>query len=298
MLAVGVVAGAMVSMAALPAGASVSIWPPLPGNTWTLNGTGSVDGSGNLFLTTDGQFGAAGSAWDNTVMNTANLDVQFTATISPAVHANGSTGADGMVLVFANPADTQTTALGDQGGGLGFTGVTGGNTAIDGVGIALDTYQNNNDPSNNFVGIITGGTDLDKTWAATVTNTNVSSPNPGQYTNTYDSSLPSLFGTHTYQVTYVGGVLEVLVDGSPVLHTTISLPSTSLVGFTGSTGGITDSHEVSAYSVSNDGGQTPTPSGGVIGGIAIAVLVAVGFTAITLRRRMSRRTVTARIHGS
>ena len=72
------------------------------------------------------------------------------AGISAAFDAfiGSGSGADGMTFTLADASVTKPTALGDNGGGEGFSGITG-------IAVSLDTWKNTNDPSNNFVGIAT-----------------------------------------------------------------------------------------------------------------------------------------------
>src|ERR1039457_3624619 len=64
-----------------------------------------------------------------------------------ALLENG-TGADGLTFALLNAA-SGAPGLGASGGGLGFSGNSG-------VAVALDTYQNSQNPSANFVGVATG----------------------------------------------------------------------------------------------------------------------------------------------
>ena len=53
-----------------------------------------------------------------------------------------------MTFTLADASVTKPTALGNNGGGEGFSGITG-------IAVSLDTWQNTTDPSSNFVGIAT-----------------------------------------------------------------------------------------------------------------------------------------------
>jgi hypothetical protein len=98
--------------------------------------------------------------------------------------------------------------------------------------VALDTYKNGTDPSSNFIGIATGSDPVtagNLVWAATTT-----------------ANVPPLRGTVRHiTVTVASGTLTVSVDGTQVLSAPVTLPMSTLVGFTGSTGGLTDRHAVS-----------------------------------------------------
>ncbi len=249
--------GAMLAaaMAAPIAGATSVAWPP--DATWTLNGNAAV--SGTTLNLTQNLSNQDGSAWLNTPLASANLDVTF------QVQMGVPWGADGVTLSFANPSTNPATTLGSSGGGLGFT-TDPTHVGVSGVGVALDTYQNVNDPSKNFVGILTGGTAAAKTWLATKTLTS------------------SLYGSHNVEVTYVGGILTVLVDANQVLSTAVSLPSSVRVGFTGSTGGLTNVHSISNFSLSN-GAELST--GGPNGALVVTTVAGVAFavSGVAWRRR-------------
>ena len=84
----------------------------------------------------------AGSAFWPTPVPGAGITAAFDEFIGPGA------GADGMTFTLADASVTAPTALGANGGGEGFSGITG-------VAVSLDTWQNGADPSSNFVGIAT-----------------------------------------------------------------------------------------------------------------------------------------------
>ena len=99
--------------------------------------------------------------------------------------------------------------------------------------MCLKTSLSKGEPSNNFVGIATGGTADVLTWAATSTAVG-----------------PLRTGTHDVDVQVnVAGMLVVTVDGTQVLDTAVTLPLNALVGFTGATGALTDIHTVRAVTI-------------------------------------------------
>lgn len=104
------------------------------------------------------------------------------------------------------------------GGGLGFSGLTG-------TALAVDTWKSARDPSNNFVGITTGGVNDALTFASTSTAVG-----------------PLRTGTHTFTVT-------VTADGRTVLDQAVQLPPSVLVAFTGATGGTTHQHTISNVAI-------------------------------------------------
>jgi hypothetical protein len=192
--------------------------PAPDGAGWTLNGSAALSGS-DLVLTRAVN-AQTGSALYGTAVPSATLRARFTAVIG------GGTGADGMAFVMLDPAQATPQALGGTGGGLGCAGLSG-------VAITLDTFRNVNDPSSNFVGVATGGTGDALTYAATAT------------------AIGDLrTGSHVIDITAAVGHIHVSVDGKPVIDTPVSLPGSVLVGFTGATGGLNDTHTVQAAAIS------------------------------------------------
>ncbi|MFE1377584.1 choice-of-anchor D domain-containing protein [Streptomyces sp. NPDC058740] len=210
------------------AGTGVTVPGPDAGG-WKLNGNAQVSGS-DLALTqaTPDQRGSA--VWPVPVV-TDGLKASFTATIG------GGTGADGLTFALLDPARTTPSALGAAGGGLGYS-------ALPGVAVTLDTYDNGtNDPSSNFVGIATSGSGAALTYASTTTN------------------VPNLrSGRHTVAVAVSGRTLTVSVDGTQRLSTSVaSLPPTAFVAFTGATGGLTDIHSVRKADITATAYAVPPP---------------------------------------
>jgi hypothetical protein len=192
---------------------------PAPGGAgWSYNGAAVMNGT-DLVLTPATTF-QAGSAFNSTVVPTAKLHAHFTAQIG------GGTGADGLCFAILDATKASPTAVGVNGGGLGFSGLPG-------VAVCLKTSLSAGDPSNNFVGIATGGTADHLTYAATSTAVG-----------------PLRTGTHDVDVQVnVAGMLVVTVDGTQVLDTVVALPSNALVGFTGGTGALTDIHTVRVVTI-------------------------------------------------
>jgi hypothetical protein len=201
---------------------------PKPVTTsWSTNGAAGIAG-GWLTLTTPLQF-RAGSSFFEHPLSSAHLTATFKSRIG------GGTGADGQTFVLASPAEGASPAsLGEEGGGLGFGGIPG-------VAVALDTYQSQGAPSSNFVGISTGSA-MPGTlkWLATST------------------AVPSLRATRTVKVEVDEGTIAVSVEGQHVLSASVSLPPQILVGFTGATGELTDTHQVAVTSIV--GAPTPKTS--------------------------------------
>ncbi len=191
---------------------SAPIVPPAAGG-WQLNGSSVLSGS-TLVLTPPATNQAGTAFWPSPVP-TQDFTTSFDETMDQG------TGADGIALVFADPAaGALPTSLGHDGGGLGYSGIPG-------VAATLDTYKNVSDPSGNFVGIATGGTGDQITYLAT------------------NSSIAALTSsTHHVTITYTAGVLTMYLDGAQVLSSPVAIPANALIGFAGATGASTDRQSV------------------------------------------------------
>ena len=111
--------------------------------------------------------------------------------------------------------DGRPTSVGSTGSGLGFSGIPG-------VAVALDTYQNAVNPSDNFVG---------------VTNGPISSGTPGELDwLTTDTAVTPLRTTHVFRVTLVNGTLTVAMDGIVLFSTPVTVGPDVLLGFSGGNG--------------------------------------------------------------
>jgi len=196
-----------------------SVPSPILGG-WRLNGASALSGA-DLVLT-PAKATSAGSAVYPQLVSTDSMAVRYTTSIT-----GGDKGADGLALELLDPAFENATALGAYGSGLGFGG-------LHGVAVTTDTFMSPGDPSGNFTGIATGdGTYVDRlTYVATAT-----------------LAAPLRNATHSWLVTYSGGVLSVAVDGVTVLTHPQTLPNTVLIGFSGGTGGRYDTQSVRNVSV-------------------------------------------------
>ncbi|HEY1449824.1 MAG TPA: L-type lectin-domain containing protein, partial [Solirubrobacteraceae bacterium] len=181
---------------------------------WQLNGSAALEGA-SLALT-GAVANQAGSGFYPQKLDPHNLSIEFELSIG------GGTGADGLALVFADASKATPTALGENGGALGFGGIPG-------LAVAFDTFKNSANPSSNFVGVSNGlaGTGL-LHWLGTV---NVTPP------------LRNV--THKIKVTTTGGAIAAYIDGAKVGSLAVTLPSSAYIGFTGGTGAMTDRHAIS-----------------------------------------------------
>jgi hypothetical protein len=211
--------------------APLSVPSPVNGG-WQLNGSAQLVTSGtppNLQLTQATNW-QAGSAFWSTPVPGVGVTASFDAFIGPG------NGADGMTFTLADATKNNATALGDVGGGEGFAG-------INGVAVALDTWKNTNDPSNNFVGIATASSSMQSV----------------NYVTTNASIAPLVNNVHHFVVTTSSAGLTVTMDGSQVLNYTASLPQYVLLGFTGATGGFNDIHQVQNVQITA-GPPPPVPT--------------------------------------
>ena len=168
---------------------------PSPGTGWSHNGAATI--SSGTIQTTPASQSVAGSSFLEEPLESRHLVVEFEQTIG-----SGSGGADGQTLTFADATKAGPTALGEDGGGLGFAGISG-------IAVAFDTFQNSVNPSNNFVGISDGAGTTAGTlhWLSTST------------------AIPALrTGTHKVKVETLNGTITVWVDGSQALSTAVTLP--------------------------------------------------------------------------
>jgi hypothetical protein len=201
---------------------STSLIPDPSAGGWTLNGSAAITGT-TLNLTHGTTTNEAGSAFWPSSIATSQFTVSFDASIG------GGSGADGLTMVLADPSrGAKATSLGANGGGLGFSGIPG-------LAVALDTYKNSVNPSNNFAGITDGPAQKADLlhWQQTTT------------------AIPKLFGaTRHLVVAYSAGTLTVSIDGATVMTRAVALPPRVLLGFSGGTGGLTDQHSISHFSIS------------------------------------------------
>ncbi len=241
--------------------APFSVSPPVSGG-WQLNGSAQLNTTAspaNLQLTPAASY-LAGSAFYPTPVPGVGITASFDTYIG------GGSGADGLTFTLADASVTQPTALGVNGGGEGYSGITG-------LAVSFDTYQNAVNPSNNFVGIANGpvtGAGNELNYVATNTN------------------IPPLRNTlHHFVVTTTSTGITVTMDGTQVLNYVTTLPAYVLVGFSGGTGGTDDIHQVQNVAITS--GPPPsaptvgsvTPNSGTSAGGTMVTLTGTAFTAAT-----------------
>jgi hypothetical protein len=234
--------------------------PPPTSGGWQLNGNAVLNTTvspANLELTPATNWEVGSAFWPSPVTS-AGISASFDMFIG-----SGS-GADGLTFTLADASVTKPTALGDNGGGLGFSGITG-------VAVAFDTWKSTVNPSNNFVGI--GTTNSEQQQVNYVTT---------------NSSIPALRNTvhHVVVTTNTNGI-SVTMDGNLVLAYNVTLPPKVLIGFTGATGGFNDIHQVQNVNISV-GALPPaptvtavSPTSGTTSGGTLVNITGTGFTGAT-----------------
>lgn len=188
----------------------------------------------------------SGAAWSTVKQQVAGgFEVHFAMRMSDGgppdllVAGNTDPGADGLVFVIQNMSQT---ALGGQGIGLGYQGMTSS------LGVEFDTFLNpgEGDPSGNHVSIHTGGlgaNNADESFsigAAVI---------PG---NLYDNQV------HQVVIKYVPGTITVSLDGVVILTAPLTLTNIggnsildaqgkAWAGFTSATGAAFGTHDILSW---------------------------------------------------
>lgn len=209
--------------------------PALNTSAWTHSGSASATSATAASLTSATSFQAGSSVYDTPVPSNG-LHVSFDG------YMGDGSGADGMTFSFLDPSNT--SRLGSDGGGLGYSG-------LNGVAVALDTFQGSADPGFNFVGIATSGTGSNLNYVAT------------------SQAVPTLRELHHYDIAVVGGRLIVSVDGLNVFDEAVPLPANVLPAFTAGTGLYNDTHQVSNVVITT-GNALPASGGGMLPGFSNA----------------------------
>ncbi|WP_424969908.1 lectin-like domain-containing protein [Dinoroseobacter sp. S76] len=209
--------------------ASAAQSAPVPFSDLQLNGNASLNAAEDTLTLTESVDYQNGSAFLDTPIAITG-QTAFSAAFELSFSNPRGGGADGIVFVVQN-APAGPVAQGFNGGGIGYEGITKS------VGVEFDTWQNTQfaDPDGNHVGINLNGS-----------VTSIATGTPGFTIETTDA----LFAW----VEYDGTTLDVFAA------TTDVKPGTSLVsadldlfdivgpqayfGFTGSTGGASNLHQV------------------------------------------------------
>ncbi|MGI3782664.1 MAG: lectin-like domain-containing protein, partial [Janthinobacterium lividum] len=224
----------------------------LPSGSGTVANNASITG-GNLVLTPNAGNKAGIGLYGNPVAVGAGVQVEFTYT------STGGSGADGIaffVLDASQVSSASAVVPGGYGGGLGYaddgrTGITGGV-----LGIGFDTFGNFSAADQ---GPQTGTSRLPN--SIDIRGAGNAATSGYALLNT-TAFAPGIDGTRTAKVTLIPNGTSTLVsvavstDGGKTFTTVINslsvaqaLPSSVYYGFSASTGGSTDLHEINAMAV-------------------------------------------------
>jgi Bacterial lectin len=188
------------------------------------------------------------------IEGSSSITVTFDLTMKGGSHSFG-TPADGATVDLLDD-NVRLPVVGTDGGGLGWTG-------LHGIGVAFTTFDDATkgtdcgDPSSNFIAIIDGARCVAGSPCSGICMRYVLGHFAG-------SSLPSLTGrTNKVSVTFTStgtttGTILVSINGHEYLtESNLTFPRKAFLGFTGATGGDTDTHIISDFT-GIDSRVTPT----------------------------------------
>ncbi len=204
------------------------------GSGWTVNQSGTYSKptaiTGDVLTLTDGNTNQACSAFDSSeVPTTSGFTASFTYTATPG----GSPEADGVAFVLqTSPAGA--SALGEQGGDLGFGGISG-----PGLAVGFSVYN----VGTVFSSATAGGTLAVGTYQST-RPVNLENADPKQVVLTYNASTQSI--TEQLTDTVTGDTKTITIPN--VNLAAIFAGSPAYVGFTGASGGFTATQKISNFS--------------------------------------------------
>ena len=175
---------------------------------------------------------------------TTSFHTHFQFVLTPTVNDQ----ADGVVFVLQNDARGDT-ALGGNGGGIGYGNANGGTAITPSVEVELDTYQNTWDPNANHVGVMINGDQTTHVAVATPTFA-LASATP------IDVWIDYTAATTTLQVflSNTGGTkpaTALLTTAAVNVFTTVG--AAGYFGFTGSTGGSSETQVLNSWILSLEG---------------------------------------------
>ncbi|MBJ7519712.1 MAG: DUF1929 domain-containing protein [Solirubrobacteraceae bacterium] len=190
---------------------------------WQLNGSSTITG-GALQLTAAAADQKGSAFYPTPVTVGTGITVEYEATV-----ADGS-GADGLTLALADPArGAVPTSIGGGGGHLGFGGIPG-------WAVALSSFPNGTQSQGNFIGISDGA--LAGAWQTLNWRAAAALGTPLQNT------------TRRVKVTLTRTSISASIDGGLTVTHAATVPERILLGFTASTGGLTNRHAISNLTVS------------------------------------------------
>jgi hypothetical protein len=223
-------------------------------STQGLNLVGNAIQSGTIVKITPSAPSNVGGTW---ATNKQAVNMGFTTTFRFNItdqHAWDQKGSDGFAFVIQN---SNGSALGNDGQYIGYN-------IPNSVAVEFDTYNNSiyfSDGAYPHVSVQTRGQ-------------STNSPNH-TYSHGYTSAIPDIQdgNTHTIQINYNPGVMNVYMDTNFILSVPLDLTTLNLdggkawVGFTGSTGMGYEAHNLLSWS------YTEVPEPGMISLILLGGLI-------------------------
>lgn len=156
-------------------------------------------------------------------------------------------GADGMTFVLQNQSPI---ALGGVGSSLGYQGITPS------LAIEIDSFAGTGDPNANHLGLLTNG---NVTTHLASHNAAFDMENGSAHTLWVDFDAP----TQTLRVFLAQGNVATRPATAVMTRVNLDLPAllgpSAWIGFTGATGGQTNTHEVLAWTFAASAGPPPAP---------------------------------------
>jgi gliding motility-associated-like protein len=205
----------------------------------------AIDQGNNCYTITQDILNQAGAVWYD---NPINFDNDFTILYQNNFGFKDANGADGMALVFKS---TPAPELGNVGGGLGYEGIAPS------LAVEFDTYQNNipaegllADPVFDHIAIMANGSPFHNNPLANLAGPVQASP---FNQNVEDGN------THEIKIEWIASTTTLNVFFDCELRLTLTLDikedvffndDTVFFGFVGSTGGLSNIHEVCFNSIS------------------------------------------------
>ncbi|MEM6515136.1 MAG: T9SS type B sorting domain-containing protein [Bacteroidota bacterium] len=205
----------------------------------------ALDEGNNCYTITQDILNQTGAVWYD---NPIDFDNDFTIIYQNNFGFKDVNGADGMALVFKSTAAAE---LGNAGGGLGYQGITPS------LVVEFDTYQNNvpsegllDDPFFDHIAIMANGNPFHNDASANLAGPVQASPVSQNIEdgNTHEIKIEWIVSTTTFNVFFDCDLrLTLNLD---IKTTIFSSDNSVFFGFVGSTGGLSNAHELCFNSVS------------------------------------------------
>ena len=205
----------------------------------------AIDQGNNCYTITRDILNQAGGVWYD---NPIDFDEDFFILYQNDFGFKDANGADGMAIVFKS---TATPELGGVGGGLGYEGI------LPSLVVEFDTFQNNDatvgildDPVFDHIAIMRNGSPFHNDPVANLAGPVQASPSGPNIEdgNLHEIKIEWVAATTTLSVFFdCEERLSLVLDIKDVIF---SGDDTVFFGFTGSTGGLSNTHEVCFNSIS------------------------------------------------